>query len=223
MRKLFLVLMLFPLLALSQNDKSGKPDCKPKKKGAGIGIIAGLNFANVTKASSISSNNETGFMVGAFFSPPSTRLFGFRMELIYSKQGYDYKSNSNTGTVNKQYLMMPMLTAINLGKFAQLSFGAQTAILLNAKADSTSSSGTDPGTNPYGGMMNLMNKFNYGIVGGLEFYPFKGIVIGGKYNMSFGDMYKTMPANSSTSPVPSFLPAMDAKNNVVQLYLGYRF
>jgi hypothetical protein len=146
------------------------------------------------------------------------------MELIYSKQGYDYKTNTNSGTVDKQYLMMPMLTAINLGKFAQLSFGAQTAILLNAKADSTSSSGTDP-NNPYGGMMDMMNKFNYGLVGGLEFYPFKGIVIGGKYNMSFGDMYKSMPANSSPSPspMPSFLPAMDAKNNVVQLYLGYRF
>ncbi len=232
MRNLLLVLMLLPLLALSQNDKTAKP-AKPASKSSksqgGLGVIAGLNFANVTKASSISNSNETGFMVGVFFSPPSQKLLSFRMELVYSKQGYDYKTNTNTGTVDKHYIMMPMLTGINIGKFARLQAGFQTAILLNAKADSsTSQPGTDPNANPYasGGMMKMMNRFNYGLAGGLEIYPYKGIVLGGRYNISFGDMYKTPTPTSSTTtppPMPSFLPDVDAKNNLVQLYLGYRF
>ena len=225
MRKLFLVLLFFPLLAFSQTDTTGKRTSKPKKQRSGLGLIAGLNFANVTKASSISSSNETGFMVGAFYSPPTRGLLSLRMDLVYSKQGYDYKSNTNTGTVNKHYITFGMLKGINLGNFAQLQLGAQTAILLNAKADSTSSQGgIDPNTNPYGGgIMKIMNRFNYGFAGGLEIYPYKGIVLGGRYNISFGDMYKTPSSTSSTTPTPSFLPDVDAKNNVVQLYLGYRF
>ena len=214
--------MFFPLLALSQNDKSSsKPPGKSSKSKGGLGVIAGLNFANVTKASSISSSNETGYMVGAFFATPGRGLLSFRMELVYSKQGYDYKTNTNTGTVDKHYIMMPMLTGIDIGKFARLQAGFQTAILLNAKADS-SQTGTDP-TAQYGGMMKMMNRFNYGFAGGLEIYPYKGIIIGGRYNISFGDMYKTPSSTSPTTPTPSFLPDVDAKNNVVQLYLGYRF
>jgi Outer membrane protein beta-barrel domain len=227
MRNLLLVLMLLPLLALSQNNQSGKPAGKSSKSERRIGIIAGLNFANVSKVSSISSTNETGFMVGAFFATPSPKLLSFRMEFIYSKQGYDYKTNTNTGTVDKHYIMMPMIGGINIGRFTRLYAGFQTAILLNAKADSsTSQPGTDPNANPYasGDMMKMMNRLNYGLAGGLEIYPYKGIILGGRYNMSFGDIFKTpTPSTTPGAPAASFLSDIDAKNNVVQLYLGYRF
>jgi hypothetical protein len=220
MRNLLLVLMLLPLLALSQNNQpSGKPANKSSKSSKAerkFGVIAGLNFANVTKASSFSSSNETGFMVGAFFTRPAMGPLSFRMELVYSKQGYDYKSNTNTGTVDKQYIMMPVLTGLSIGRFALLQFGGQTTYLLNAKADS-SQSGNDP-TSQYGGMTEMMNRLNYGLAGGLEIYPYKGITIGGRYNMSFGDIYKT-----SSLPPGAVSVLANAKNNVVQLYLGYRF
>jgi Outer membrane protein beta-barrel domain len=223
MRKLFSLIMLFPLFALGQNGQPGNPTNKqtnkPTKAKLGFGLKAGVNFANVTSASSINSSNKTGFMVGAFMSPPARGLFSYRMELVYSKQGYDFKTNTNTGTVDMNYILLPTLTGINIGKFAQLQFGAQTAYLLNAKADS--SSGTDPNSNPYGSLMQYQNRFNFGAAVGLEIYPFKGILIGARYNVSFGDMYKA--ASSYTTTRPSFLPSIDAKNNVVQLFLGYRF
>jgi len=232
MRNLLLVLMLLPLLALSQSDtsaksaKAAKPATKSSKTERSFGVIAGLNFANVTKASSISNSNETGFMVGVFFAPPSKSLLSFRMEFLYSKQGYDYKTNTNTGTVDKHYIMMPMLYGINIGKLARLEAGLQTAILLNAKVDSTTSqSGTDPNANPYasGGMMKMMNRFNYGFAGALEIYPYKGIVLGGRYNISLGEIYKTPTPSVTPPPSPSYMQDVDAKNNLVQLYLGYRF
>lgn len=219
--------MLLPLLALSQNNQpSGKPANNSNKSSKSsnsekkFGVIAGLNFANVTKVSSFSNTNETGFMVGAFLNRGMMGRLSFRMELVYSKQGYDYTTNTNTGTVDKQYIMVPALVGISIGRFALLQFGGQTAYLLNAKADS-SQTGTDP-TSPFGGMMKMMNRINYGLAGGLEIYPYKGIVIGGRYNMSFGDMYKTTNIPPGT-PAAAFLSTMDAKNNVVQLYLGYRF
>lgn len=222
MRKLFFLIMLFPLFALSQNGEPSKPTSKTSSKAnkakLGFGLKAGVNFANVTNASSINSSNHTGFMVGAFMSPPSRGLFSYRMEVVYSKQGYDFKTNTNTGTVDLDYILFPTLTGINLGKFAQLQFGAQTAYLLNAKADSSSS---QSGTDPYSSLMQSFNRFDFGAAAGLEIYPFKGILIGARYNISFGDMYKT--ASSSRTSAPSFLPSINAKNNVVQLFLGYRF
>ena len=231
MRKLFLVLMLFPLIALSQNGKNdksknakadkSKSKSSDKKTGIGIGLKAGLNFANVTGASSINSKNKTGYMIGAFLNQPSGGLISYRLELTYSKQGFDFKTNTNTGTVNQSYILIPTLMGIKLGKFALLEFGMQTAYLLNSKADTTSTqTGTDP--SPFASLTKFQNRVSLGGAAGFEIYPFKGILVGARYNISFGDMFK-MPPPSSTTPPPSFLSSIDIKNNVVQFYLGYRF
>lgn len=214
--------MLFPLCVIGQNGKTDKSKTKPSAVKIGIGLKAGLNFANVTGASSISSKNKTGFMVGAFYSPPSKAIFGYRMEFVFSRQGYDFKTNSNTGTVDQNYLLIPTLTVINLGKVAQLQFGIQTAFLLNAKADTSSTqSSPDPNANAMADITKYQNRVTMGATAGFEIYPYKGILIGAKYNVSFGDMFKT-PTSSSTTPMPSFLSA-NVKNNVVQFFLGYRF
>ena len=223
-------MMLLPLFALSQySDQSkstskpaAKQPKKPTKDRSGFGIKAGVNFANVTNASSINGSTKTGFMVGAFMGS-ARGLINRRMEVIYSKQGYDYKTNSNTGTVDLDYILLPMLMGINVGKFALLQVGTQTAFLLNAKADSSSSqSGSDPNSNPYGSMMEYTKRINMGAAAGLEIYPYKGLLIGARYNVSFGDMYKDF-SNSTTMQPPSFLPKINAKNNVVQIFIGYRF
>ena len=235
MRKLLFLMMMFPLFAVSQySDQSklpgqttskptSKPAKKPTKARSGFGIKAGVNFANVTNASSINGSNKTGFMFGAFMGS-ARGLISRRMELIYSKQGYDYKTNSKTGTVDMDYILLPMLMGIHVGKFALIEVGTQTAFLLNAKADSTSSQpGTDPNSNPYGSssMMQYAKRLNQGAAAGIEIYPYKGILIGARYNVSFGDMYKDY--TSTTTPAPSFLPKINAKSNVVQIFIGYRF
>src|SRR5206468_3784320 len=103
---------------------------------AQFGIKGGLNFANVTNASSINSSSQTGFVIGGYLAPPSKGVMGFRTELLFSKQGYNYQTNTNTGNVDLNYILFPQLMCINLTKFVQLQFGAQMAILLNASVDS---------------------------------------------------------------------------------------
>ncbi|HEY1872351.1 MAG TPA: hypothetical protein VGG71_14910, partial [Chitinophagaceae bacterium] len=44
----------------------------------GIGIKAGVNFANVTKASEINADNTTGFMGGIFLAPQSKGIISSR-------------------------------------------------------------------------------------------------------------------------------------------------
>ena len=185
---------------------------------AQFGIKAGLNFANVTKASSINSGSRSGFMVGAFLAPPSKGLLSYKTEIIFSKQGYDFKTNTATGTVNLNYIIMPHLMNFNITKYVQLQVGGQMAILISAKADSSN----NQSSGAYGEIMDYYNRFDYGAAAGVEIHPIKGLLIGARYNISFGDLYKDV-YTSSPGTTPSFIPRVNAKNNVVQIFAGWRF
>jgi len=189
----------------------------------GIGIKAGLNFANVTNASEVNASHQSGFMGGLFLAPKSKGIISSRTELLYSRQGYSYGSNSNTGNVNLDYLLIPQLMSINITKFVSIQLGAQMAFLLNAKADSSTSSGSSS-SSPYGNLIDYYNKFDYGFCGGIEIHPVLGLLVGARYNISLGNLYKDpseFPTNGTTPP--SFIPSVDVKNNVVQIFAGWIF
>jgi len=213
-----ITLLALTTLCAQDTDSKGKKDKKP---GIGIGIKGGLNFANVTNAKSINGSSRTGFMVGIFLAPPSKKIISSHTELIFSRQGYNFKTASSTGSVDLNYLILPQLMGINITRFVQLQVGFQTAILLNAKADSTAAPSQN---NPYASLTSYYNRFDYGVGGGIEIFPFKGLLIGARYNHSFGDVFKqpSTDADGNMTP-PSFAIDKNAKNNVVQLYLGWRF
>jgi hypothetical protein len=217
MKKFFVLPALLLILAIAATPLTAQKK-KSDKPLIGLGIKGGLNFANVTNAKSISASNKTGFVVGAFLAPPSKSIISSRTELLFSRQGYDFKSGSNTGSVNLSYLILPQLMGINITKYVKLQIGAQMAYLLNAKADSTAPSSGNPQVDK---IMDLYNRFDYGAAGGIEIYPIKNLLIGARLNISFGKMYKEPSQTQGTQP--NFFPSIDAKNNVLQLFLGVRF
>lgn len=175
-----------------------------------IGLKAGLNFANITSTAGFTNSNRTGYMIGGYIAPKAKKLFGFRSEIMLSRQGYNYKTNTNTGNVNLDYLLLPQLITINFGKKIQLHAGAQAAVLLNASADSTGS----------GSLFSYFKRFDYGLAGGLEISPLSGFFIGGRVNISLNNVNEAPPLGGSW---PSFIPRLDTRNNLVQLYAGWRF
>lgn len=183
-----------------------------------FGVKAGLNFANVSKAASINNSSRSGFQVGIFLAPPSKSILSSRTELIFSRQGYNYKTSTNTGNVNLDYIMMPQLMAINITKYLQIQLGGQIAFLINAKADS--SNGTSGGSEV--DIMKLYNKFDYGYGGGLEIHPFKGLLVGARVNISLGNLYKDL-LTGPPGTIPSFVPKVDVKNNLFQVFAGWTF
>jgi Outer membrane protein beta-barrel domain len=197
-KTLFLFLLITPFLLHAQ-----------------IGIKAGVNFAKVSNASSINSSSKSGFNIGLLLAPPSKKIISSRTELIFSRQGYDYKTSSNTGNVNLDYIQMGQLASINITKFVSLLFGAQTSYLISAQADSTKNSG---GSGSYNNIMELYNRIDYGYALGAEVHPIKGLIIGARYNVSLAKIYKDI---QNFQP-PSFT-SQDAKNNVVQVFAGWRF
>jgi hypothetical protein len=184
---------------------------------AQIGLKGGINFANISKVSSINNGTNTGFAVGLFIAPKPRGLFGFRSEIDFSRQGYNFETNTNTGNVNLDYILLPQLSTINITRFVQIQLGAQMAFLINAKA-----SESNTGSGSYDKLLNYYNRFDYGLAGGLEIHPFKGLQVGARYNLSLGDIYKNSQT-SSPGTVPSFIPSVNVKNNVVNLYLGWHF
>src|SRR5215212_1637678 len=86
---------------------------------AQIGVKAGVNFANVRNVSSFNSSGRSGFMIGVFLAPPSKGLLSYKTELIFSQQGYDYATNTSTGSVNLNYIIMPQLMNFNITKYLQ--------------------------------------------------------------------------------------------------------
>lgn len=180
-------------------------------------IVKCLNFANVTNAESINSSSHTGFMAGVFLAPPSSGVFGFRSELMFSRRGFDYETNTNTGSVTLDYILLPHLSSSNIGKVTSILIGFQMAYLLTAKEKTEDTSGQ----NPVDDIMDYYNRFDYGAAGGIEIFPFKGMLVGARMNISFGKLMRT--PDTTTGTPRSMIPDVDLKNNVVQVYLGYRF
>jgi Outer membrane protein beta-barrel domain len=179
-----------------------------------FGIKAGYNYVNVSGPGSINTDSRSGFMIGSFFGPRTKKLFGFRSEFILSRQGYDYKTATNTGNVNLDYLLLPQLLTLNFTKKFEVHAGGQIAFLLNAGVDSTG------GSNNNGSLLSYFNRIDYGLIGGAQVSPFSGLFIGARINVSMKSITREQPVGSST---PSFIPKVDLRNNVVQLYAGWRF
>jgi len=199
MKKIVLcILVVYPLLSFGQ-----------------IGVKAGLNFSNVTNTSSISHSNRTGYNIGIFLAPKSKSIISSKTELILSKQGYNYLTNSVDGTADLLYIMLPTYLCINITRFFQIHIGAQMAYLINAKADSKTTSGS---TSPISDAMQYYNRFDYGLGGGVEIHPFKGLLIGTRMNISLANLY----SHAATGQIPSFA-SVNVKQNLFQIYTGWHF
>jgi len=132
----------------------------------GIGLKAGLNFANIKDESGFNSDSRTGYMIGAYFAPGVKKFLGFRSELILSRQGYNYKTATNTNNVNLDYLLLPQLFVLRFSKLVQVHAGVQGAFLLNADVDSTGSGS--------GSLFDYFKRIDYGLDGGVANFRFKG-------------------------------------------------
>lgn len=186
----------------------------PAVLNAQIGLKGGLNFAKVTKASDINSSTRSGFHAGVFLAPPSKKILSSRTELLFSRQGYDYKNGVNTGNVNMDYIQMGQLMSVNISKYFSLMFGAQTSYLVSAQVDSSNNTGNSTENK----IMDLYNRIDYGYAIGAEIHPVAGLIISTRYNVSLAKVYKDIQGFQK----PSFT-SEDAKNNVIQVSIGWRF
>ena len=217
-----LLLLLGPVLLYAQRDLQDTGSHR-QKRSIGLGLRAGFNFANVTNAAAINASSRVGFNAGIFLAP-SSRIIGSKTELIYSRRGYNYSSDTANGSVNLDYIALAQLMAIHITRYFEIDIGGQTAYLLHAKIDSGNN--TMYGNAQTSALLSYYNRFDYGFGGGVEIHPIAGLLIGGRYNISLSNLYKQSFTTTNNGQPPSFFPSsssINLKNNVVQVYLGYRF
>ena len=229
-RKLFPLLFLLPAsIFISQNTFGQTGASKTVSTKMGLGFRVGLNYAKVSSSSdSFQYRYKPRLMVAIFLAPPSSGIIGYRTELLYSKQGFDYTDpQGKTGSVSNDYLMLPQMMTVNITKYVQLQAGAFAGYLLSTK-DSNQPKESSTDNDPSQKAINLMNRFDYGAAGGIEIHPIKGLILNIRYNMGFAKLYKEQSDIAQTSVTDSFNPLsrfenMDTKNAVIQFSLGYQF
>lgn len=175
-----------------------------------VGVKAGLNLVNVTETSELDTKLYTGYFIGGYIAPKQKGILGYRSELILSRQGYNYKTNTNTGKVDLDYLLLPQLLVLQFTKKFQVHIGGQIAFLLNAQVDSTNG-------DSHGSLFSYFSRFDYGAVAGFEVSPLSGFVIGSRLNISLPDIGK------KDESAPNFISKDLIRNNVLQVYVGWRF
>ena len=211
-----LLLLIVPVIALSQKDSTKKKE----HNALGIGLKIGLNFSNVTNASTINASHQTGFNAGIFISPPH-KLIGSRTEIYFSRQGFGYGSDSTGGKATNDYIMLAQMISVRITKWVEIMFGGQTGYMISAKVDTTSKTGNATIDN----MLSYYNRFDYGFGVGLEVHPVMGLIVGARYCLSLNQLYKTPDYSQvgNGGAISTFTPDLNLKNNVVQLYLGWQF
>jgi hypothetical protein len=217
MKKILLVAFTLPCFAALAQGTSDQMSKLAKDSKMHYGIKAGYNFAKVTSSTpDFNPRSNNGFMVAGFRAPPVRGGFGFRTEIIYSKQGFSFDATGKMTKVSQDYIYMPQLTTFTFAKKLQLQAGPQIGYLIGSKQSSPEKAATD--------VMNYFNRIDYGFAAGMEIYPIKQLIIGARYNISLGNIYKQMetPSTGVPSPFPFDPSEFKGKNAVIQLFLGLK-
>ena len=183
-----------------------------------FGIKAGYNVARLTGSTpEYRPDSKNGFMVAVCYSPTPRKGFGYRSEIVFSRQGFGFDETGKQTSVVSDYLYMPQFTTFNITKFAQLQVGGQIGYLLKSSKEQSEAPSED--------ITSWANRLDYGAAFGVEIYPVKNLIIGGRYNMSMGKAYKQL--STTPSPIPNPLPFnpsdVKSKNAVINFFVGIRF
>jgi hypothetical protein len=186
-----------------------------------LGVKIGVNVARVTGGpDSIKYSAKNGLMAGLFFTPRSQGVLGYRSELIFSRQGFGYKTpGGRTGTLTNDYILLPQLVTVKISRYVQLQAGGQMGILL--KSDDSNPPVTGGGSgNAADNALRFFNRIDWGLAGGVEFFPSKKLFMGGRFNLGLAKL-NTSANNTNPSLPANYRPYnVDTKNSVMQFYLG---
>jgi hypothetical protein len=178
-----------------------------------VGIKGGLNFSKIDPQASVATNLDgaTGFHGGAF-ALIKVAMIGIQPELLFSKQGSEFKVNTTDYEANFDYINVPIILKFYLPLGLNLQAGPQFGFLTIADLKQTAS-----GTQSPQDVKNLFaDKSDMSIAVGAGWdLPF-GLTVDARYNLGLSEMTFTTPSSSGSSTQVAF------KNKVIQISVGYK-
>lgn len=183
------------------------------------GIKGGLNFSSLSTDGNNDKNLKMGFHAGVFSKIPLSESFAIQPELLYSGKGiklnYDESTVANGETkFNLNYIDLPVKFVFNLSEDFEFQIGPYFSYLVNANVD------TD--ADFFGGDVvsqdeldrDHFHSVDYGLSAGLGF-DLDPMIFGFNYNLGLRQVAKDNDM--------SYDMLGDAKNTVIQVYVGLKF
>jgi hypothetical protein len=169
-----------------------------------FGAKAGVNFATITGDDVDSFSSRTAFHLGFVAEIVITETFSFQPELLYSAQGSDYSDDFFEGTVEVDYLNLPLMAKFYVGEGFSLEAGPQVGFLLSAKDK------YDGGEDDWS---DITKGIDFGLNFGVGYKLEGGFNFGARYNLGLTDV----------NDDPDSLGDSAYKNSVIQAYVGFFF
>jgi opacity protein-like surface antigen len=144
--------------------------------------------------------------------------------IFYSMQGTSYKYGGVKLAINNDYINIPVLLKAYVADGFNIFVGPQAGFLVGSKAKiKTGSSLLDNIAGIVSNSINLSkyeNKFDFSLVIGLGYQLTNGFSVSANYNLGLIKLLDIPKINIGSTQL-DLNP--DAKNNVLQVNVGYRF
>ncbi|MDO5637902.1 MAG: porin family protein [Myroides sp.] len=185
-----------------------------------FGPKAGVNFATVNGKDTDEAKMMIGFHVGAFAEIKFNEQFAIQPEILYSAQGSKYEGTFNNVEYKYDYINVPILAKYYIVPSFAVEAGPYVGFLMSAKAEGT--------INYMGENVSIdsdekdfSNSIDFGVGAGVSFNLENGFFVGARYNLGLTKIGKE---NSQTiGGVEISREALDTKNGVIQVGVGYKF
>lgn len=164
------------------------------------GVKAGLNLADVSKAEGSKMKPSVYAGVFAEFNLVSD-LLSIQPEVVYSRQGWDMKNDGIKTHVRLNYLNVPVIFKLYMIENLSLDLGPQFGFLLNAAAKAKD------GDVKVKEDLDGFKNFDVSMGMGLSYKFMDMMDVTARYNLG----------------LTKLVDDVKAKNNVIQIGLGYRF
>ncbi|PKV50201.1 outer membrane protein with beta-barrel domain [Aquimarina sp. MAR_2010_214] len=149
-----------------------------------LGFKGGVNFATVSAKNIDNPEFIIDFYVGFAIEAMLTEKFGFQIETVYSRQGFEFEQSPTTkqGVLKIGYIQVPVLAKAYLFEGFNIQGGLQLGFKVHEKASiDLVRSQLDLNT-------NTSNRFDFQLVSGIE-YKFKnGFFIQARYSYGFSEI-----------------------------------
>ena len=150
----------------TSTDVDGSTSGSSSGFGNAFGVKGGVNWSNLWVKEVNDENARFGFNVGFFGRFVEPGSLGFQIEALYDQKGTTV--NKSFGTIDQEYtykfdyITVPAMVIIPLGKVLELQAGAYAAYMVLSEASASgdlADGSTDPADSKF-------NGFDYGMVGG---------------------------------------------------------
>ncbi len=198
-----------------------------------FGLRAGANYSNLSGniKNENTYNNKIGFLGGVMVNIPVVEnFFSVQPEILYSQKGFDNKPTEFTtvlgakqkreGSVNYNYLDVPVLLKINAGGFI-VEAGPQYSYLLGSnnetKITTTPALGGAPSTTESNDKNDVsgLNRNELGYVAGVGYQANNGLSLSLRYTGALSDFVKSDNSTYFNGDLKN------ARHSAFQLSLGY--